>query len=58
MTKLYPLEVTDESDAEMIRDEKENEDSCDPPTSNRLQRGAAQKTRKQIAEWAEHIHAP
>ena len=55
--KLYPLEVTDKSDAELICDEKVNEGSCGPPISNHPQCGAAQRARKQITEWAEIIQA-
>ena len=58
VTKLYLLEVTDKSYAELIRSEKVNEDSCDSPISERSQCGTAQQARKQIAEWAEHIQAP
>ena len=56
--KLYPLEVTDESDVELICSEKVNEDSCDSLISEHPQRGTAQRARKQIAEWAEHVQAP
>jgi len=58
VTKLYPLEVTDSDDIELIRDETANKDSCDSVPSIRPQRGAAQRARKQIADWVECIQAP
>jgi len=56
--KLYPLEVTDSSDIELTRNKNENKDSCDSAISNCPQCGAAQRARKQIAEWVERILAP
>ena len=53
VTKLYPLEVTDKSDVELII-----EDASDTVTTNRLRRDAAQRARQQIAKWVERIEAP
>jgi len=55
VTKLYPLEVMNKSEAEAIRDKKVTEDSCDSSPSNRPQRASAQRARKQMAE---HLCAP
>jgi len=56
--KFYPLEVTDKSDAELIREENAIVDSCDSPATNRPRHGAAQRERQQIAEWVERIQGP
>ena len=56
--KLYPFEVTNKSNRELIYKEKPVPDSCDSSTTNRPRCDAAQRARLQIAEWVESIHAP
>ena len=56
--KLYPLEVTDKTDAELICQEKTIVESCESPTTIRPRRHAAQRATEQIAEWVQRIQAP
>ena len=56
--KLYPLEVTDKTDAELIRKEKTIVESFESPTTVRPRCDAAQSATEQIAEWVECIRAP
>jgi len=58
VTKLYPLEVTDRSDVELIHKENVIEVASDTVTTNRPRRDAAQRARQQIAKWVECIEAP
>jgi len=57
VTKLYPLEVTNRSDVELIHKENVIEDASDTVTTNRLRCDAAQRARQQIAKWVERIEA-
>ena len=53
--KLYPLEVTDKTDAELICKEKTIVESCESPTTIRPKHDVAQRAAEQIAEWAKRI---
>jgi len=56
--KLYPVEVTDKTDAKLIRKEKTIVESCESPTKIRPRRHAAQRAAEQIAEWVQRIRGP
>ena len=58
VTKLYPLEVTDKSNVELIHKENVIKDASDTVTTNHPRRDAAQRERQRIAEWVECIEAP